>query len=872
MQGNISGVWPFTGRDDYVDSFLEIIGAGKFNAYIIKGDVGVGKTRLADECLAKARAIGHRGGRSAVPTPDGFPLAALAHLLPGDFDSVNPVNYFRQARENILSLSGGRRGNRFVLLVDELHLVDPASALLISQLLDAGIVFLIATLPFNVSLGKVIAALEGADTSFRVEMHEFSLSATEELLDSTLGGLVTPSVSSELHRLSGGNVSYLRELTLGAVRNGAISIEHGVWTLRAPVRSTRRLREMFASSLEDLGNGPREILELIALCGSVGSRDFPVETVCELERSSLVTSERLGVRERLSLTHPLYREMLQTAIPDSRKRYLLSRHMARIRNHGARRSQDALDIALGELEVRGKADDATLLRGAEVARQECDYSSVARLITASVRDGEGYPSQLLLGEALHELGRGHEADRILESVEEYTESEEDLVRAVITRSRYLAWGVGDSAKALEVNDRGLSQVRGRDTQYELERNHADIMTTMGVHLPGIMQSSTVKDVGRDEILRPQQIWALTAHGDPNEALKVGRSHRERAVADSRREFKVPHSTDVMVPYIFAMMESARISEAYELGVQEWRRIHDLDLHCSQISLSLIMSRCAIVGGLPRTARRWAGQAADLATRSHADGPLYAALNLIAEASMMSGDLESAERALSRSKQMTPWGAFLHEGVIGHAWYAASRGDLTLAKDLLIKGANGARTVGNVASEGRILTELGRMGAADRVAERLAEISGSSEEKFSAYCAKYISARADGNPDDLFSSAHSLEHAGAFLLAAEAAASAASSWRRRHSTREATAAGNKAAALASLCEGAKTSDLATTPISIQLTRREREITLLIVERLTNAEIADRVKISRRTVENHLQNIYRKVGVASRNELRNMFASD
>lgn len=51
----------------------------------------------------------------------------------------------------------------------------------------------------------------------------------------------------------------------------------------------------------------------------------------------------------------------------------------------------------------------------------------------------------------------------------------------------------------------------------------------------------------------------------------------------------------------------------------------------------------------------------------------------------------------------------------------------------------------------------------------------------------------------------------------------------------------------------------------LTDREREIALLVVDRHTNPEIAARLFLSTKTVETHLRNVFRKVGVSSRTEL-------
>ena len=51
----------------------------------------------------------------------------------------------------------------------------------------------------------------------------------------------------------------------------------------------------------------------------------------------------------------------------------------------------------------------------------------------------------------------------------------------------------------------------------------------------------------------------------------------------------------------------------------------------------------------------------------------------------------------------------------------------------------------------------------------------------------------------------------------------------------------------------------------LTERELELARLVVDRKTNPEIASELFLSQKTVETHLRNIFRKVGVSSRVEL-------
>ena len=55
----------------------------------------------------------------------------------------------------------------------------------------------------------------------------------------------------------------------------------------------------------------------------------------------------------------------------------------------------------------------------------------------------------------------------------------------------------------------------------------------------------------------------------------------------------------------------------------------------------------------------------------------------------------------------------------------------------------------------------------------------------------------------------------------------------------------------------------------LTMREREVLLLLLNRLTYEEIAERLFISTNTVKTHVGNVYKKTGVSSRKELVSKF---
>lgn len=62
------------------------------------------------------------------------------------------------------------------------------------------------------------------------------------------------------------------------------------------------------------------------------------------------------------------------------------------------------------------------------------------------------------------------------------------------------------------------------------------------------------------------------------------------------------------------------------------------------------------------------------------------------------------------------------------------------------------------------------------------------------------------------------------------------------------------------------------IAVPLTPRERDIVRLVAQDMTNDEIARELHIGKRTVEKHLENIYRKINTRSRAELKRLRIDD
>ena len=135
------------------------------------------------------------------------------------------------------------------------------------------------------------------------------------------------------------------------------------------------------------------------------------------------------------------------------------------------------------------------------------------------------------------------------------------------------------------------------------------------------------------------------------------------------------------------------------------------------------------------------------------------------------------------------------------------------------------------------------------------------DAFAAHAAALVRRSAAG----LDSAAEDFQVLGAWLLAAEASTAAAVIYRAEGQARRASAATRRAAEFTAKCGEVRTPSLAGGPEAERLTRREREVAGLAAAGASNKEIAARLHLSARTVENHLQSIYAKLGVTGRDQL-------
>jgi DNA-binding CsgD family transcriptional regulator len=178
----------------------------------------------------------------------------------------------------------------------------------------------------------------------------------------------------------------------------------------------------------------------------------------------------------------------------------------------------------------------------------------------------------------------------------------------------------------------------------------------------------------------------------------------------------------------------------------------------------------------------------------------------------------------------------------------------------------ARSGGAWALESAAFHDLARLDRAAEAAPRLRELADVVEGRLAPARAAHATALVAQDAQSLEEASSAFEASGALLLAAEAAADAAVVWHKEDESRKATAAERRSSGLAARCEGGRTPALRTAVAARAVLRpRELEIAQLAAAGLSNKEIAARLFLSYRTVENQLHAAYEKLGVKNRAEL-------
>ncbi|MFF7546496.1 LuxR C-terminal-related transcriptional regulator [Streptomyces canus] len=322
--------WPFTGREDELELVRRSVAGGR-HGIVVTGPAGRGKTRLVTEAVRGTDCARVAG----TPETRGLPFAAFAHLVPENASLHRAVQL----------LSGAR-----LLLVDDAHLLDDASAALVHQLAVHGRTRLLVVATDGTRAPGAISRLWTGELLPRLTLEPLPREETAQLLAAGVGGLEALTVN-RLYRMCRGDLRLLREL-VDAVREqgpAARATDSAEWEWRGPVPVTATVRERTEHLLDRKGPGERETLDRLAFGEPlpVPAGTLDLDALERLEADGLVHVDEQGTAR---LAHPLHAPVLRAAAGR-----LKTRRLARTPADCAAALETetaALARAIGERDVR----------------------------------------------------------------------------------------------------------------------------------------------------------------------------------------------------------------------------------------------------------------------------------------------------------------------------------------------------------------------------------------------------------------------------------------------------------------------------------------------------------------------------------------
>jgi len=865
------------GREEELAAAHRRLSEGAAGGLVVSGEPGVGKTRLANEIAEDAAASGFavqwvRATRSAA----SIPLGAFAALLPPLHGAVSgPAELLARARHAVVGQAGGAR---MLLCVDDAHLLDEASAALVHQLVSAGDACVVATVRRGEQAPDAVQALWKDELCGFVQLGALTSEEMQHLLGEVLGGAVDGRSVNQLWELTRGNALFLRELVLHGVEQGELVESGDVWRWRGDIAVGTRLGELVATRLEGLSETAVALLEVIAVGAPLPTRLLERAETAQLEaleRQGLLAHAEDRRRRYVDVAHPVHGEVIRARLGRMRLEAIQRRLADAVQARGTRRRGDVLRVAAWRLEGGGDADGDLFVRAAEQALAALDWPMAERLALAAAQSDASFDARLALARALAGMGRAAEAEELLRDLQPEAGLDVQRLTVAIARASNLFWGLDRTSDADDLLAEAEQAIGDRALRDELGALRGWLVCTFGRPRDALLAAAPLLESpqAREQTrLRAALVvgTALTMRGRCDEAvavidtwLPVARRHRDELPLLEGQ---------LLATRPLALQIAGRLVEATDAA----RRAYEFVLAARSpegTAFAAFGLGCAwLARGRVRTALRCYRESAALAREADTIGFLPWALAGIAQAAADAGDSVLARESLAELEAAPVLGTRNFEVAreLTSAWCAAVAGELSRAREQALAAAELAASLGQDGFAVRALLDVARLGEPALVVQRLSTLAGRVDGPFAGNAAAYASALLGSDASRLLEVAERFAAQDALLLAAEAADAAATAHRASGREASARAAAQRSATLLEACEGARPPTMLAPRAVDELTAREREVALLAVSGLSSRDIAARLVVSVRTVDNHLLRVYRKLGISRRDELARLVA--
>jgi DNA-binding NarL/FixJ family response regulator len=555
--------------------------------------------------------------------------------------------------------------------------------------------------------------------------------------------------------------------------------------------------------------------------------------------------------------------------PERPQPALAARLATALADTGARRREDLLRLATWRLEGGVTGPPELMAAAAWRAWASSDPLLAERLAIAAVDGGGGFEARFALALALRSQERFQEADVLLAELAPAARGRLDRVRMADARAAGL-WGTGLTAEAEQMLLEAEGQASDRDARDQLAAIRAVVLAFSG-------RPAASLSVARPILARPATgdrarvragvaaTIALCLAGGADEASALITELRVPALHVADELPQLPGQ--LLAAYTFTQTLAGRFEEVQDEAQHAYEDA--LASHASEplAMWALTLGRIALgQGALPR-ARTLLREAAAIYAETDPPGLGAACLAVLSQVCAQSGDPAAAGLAQAQAEAAARPGfrAFASELGLARAWTAAAGSDLAAAHREALAVADTAQAAGHHAYAALALHELARLGQASATADRIARLGDTVDGPLIDVYVRHVAGLAADDGHELDQAASAFGAVGAHLLAAEAFAEACAAHRGKGRTASASRSATRASELVELCGRPLTPALAKLADVAVLTRREREVASLAADGLSNRAIAERLVVSVRTVEHHLEHAYQKLDVRRRSQL-------
>jgi DNA-binding CsgD family transcriptional regulator len=715
-----------------------------------------------------------------------------------------------------------------------------------------------------------------------VDLGPFDFGETVESLAQEYGGHFSHTAARALWNASGGNALFLHSLAREQIKLGIIVRHEDSWVLGdRPVALAGEIRDVLKARLNRLSPGQRDVFELLSLAGAL-----PLQTLMNVSKAQDIDTlqERALIRvshdhpPMVSIANPVTAGIVASVVPPGRSAELRRRLGAVLQDldldeyTGSTAVAWALDcgeevdphLALAAARLANKASDpqSALRFAREIAGREklADVAVESARAFISLHNDEA--ARRILTDVEHRAGDGlaldewaslhllwAELDRHNPAAAASALTRLQEIELRLTVSGDTRTGPGSVAEQVRLAYAGLAAFEGR---------YGDVLQ--------MFQDADPTDLGSEAKIMAASLLceAKAVTGDVLGAVALG---RQVILAAGFLDLSDSAIRDIRGRFLLLLLMSAKFREAAEFiaGTSEARDEQARLGGMFEIGQGIVdLHRGHLTGAVQRLQSGvWQLRVQD---RDAVAGLATAAC---AYAYALQGDEEKAGALLADVEEAQPRASWLVNRITRFFELSAKAeiGQKTEVLRALKLEADRDTEASALATGLQFLSAVARLG--DRQAgQKLGGLAQQVTGHFSGLCSRLAEGLKDSDSEELLATSKDADAAGHAIFA-------------RDVTRKAVSFANDAGNRISLRMAQRTQqsleDRFGNPrngvlslLTSTLTARESEVAVRAAAGTSNRKIADEMHVSVRTVEGHLYQVYAKLHVASRSELKDVIS--